>query len=280
MNADAGQITQIVMNLALNARDAMPEGGKLTIETHSMERVDDGIAHYGVRPAGTYVLLAVTDTGCGMDAELKAHIFEPFYTTKAAGRGTGLGLATVYGIVHQLGGWIDIYSEPNLGATFKIYFPEATDIPVVSPQVAGSAAPIRRAATILLVEDQAAIRVLAVKASTQAGHRVLAAATAVEALQLAREDKDTIDLLITDVVMPETEAGPELAARLARRGRYRGALYIRVHRSCINPQRSFRTGNIVSAKAVSARRVDCEDRRIASRRRLRSRPEAASPQAR
>jgi signal transduction histidine kinase len=197
ITADAGQFNQVLMNLAVNAHDAMPNGGRLSIET---------------RPAGRYAMLAVTDTGSGMSAETRSHIFEPFFTTKDPSKGTGLGLATVYGIVEQHGGWIDVVSEPGQGASFQIYFPAA------SGAGAGSAFPIvepaaRRTGTILLVEDQAAIRMLLEDVLSEAGHWVLAAADGPAALVLAAEFTGAVDVLITDVVMPEM-SGPDLASEI------------------------------------------------------------------
>jgi len=214
VKADEGQLSQVLMNLAVNARDAMPTGGRLTIETRAVTREREDRGKHGVRPAGRYAVLVVTDTGIGMDSETQCHIFEPFFTTKDAGKGTGLGLATVYGIVQQHGGWIDVYSEPDHGSSFKVYLPGtvAEAAPAIPDAEASSP---RRNATILLVEDQAAVRMLAEDVLAEAGHRVLTASNGRAALQLAERFKDKIDLLITDVVMPEM-SGPELAAHLFR----------------------------------------------------------------
>ena len=214
VKADEGQLSQILMNLAVNARDAMPTGGKLTIETKSVIREREDRGRHGVRPAGRYAVLTVSDTGVGMDTETQSHMFEPFFTTKELGKGTGLGLATVYGIVQQHGGWIDVYSEPGHGSSFKVYFPESTEGSApAAPAVQVSTS--RRTGTILLVEDQAAVRMLAEDVLAEAGHHVLAASNGRAALQLAEKYKEHIDLLITDVVMPEM-SGPELAAHLFR----------------------------------------------------------------
>jgi len=162
---------------------------------------------------GRYAMLAVTDTGSGMSAETLSHIFEPFFTTKDPSKGTGLGLATVYGIVQQHGGWIDVVSEPGRGASFQIYFPAASE---TSAGAASAIAPptiTRRTGTILLVEDQAAIRMLLEDVLSEAGHLVLAAADGRAALQLAAEYIGTVDLLVTDVVMPEM-SGPDLASQI------------------------------------------------------------------
>ena len=213
VSVDPGQVTQVLMNLAVNARDAMPTGGKLMIDTRTVLREREDVGRRGVRPAGRYTVLSFSDTGAGMDAETQAHIFEPFFTTKESGKGTGLGLATVYGIVQQHGGWIDVYSEPAHGTTFKIYLP-ADDRAASEPASAPAESIPRRVVTILLVEDQAAIRMLAEDVLMEAGHRVLAASSGRAALELLKNHDEHIDLLVTDVVMPEM-SGPELAAQLS-----------------------------------------------------------------
>jgi CheY-like chemotaxis protein len=205
ITADAGQFNQVLMNLAVNAHDAMPNGGRLRIETSAVQ---------GAGPAGRCAMLTVTDTGAGMSADTLSHIFEPFFTTKDPGKGTGLGLATVCGIVEQHGGWIDVASELGHGASFQIYWPAASVVPAGSapdiPQPAGA----RTTGTILLVEDQAAIRMLLEDVLSEAGHRVLAAPDGRRALELAREYSGAVDLLVTDVVMPEM-SGPDLASQMA-----------------------------------------------------------------
>ena len=224
VKSDEGQLTQVLLNLAVNARDAMPNGGKLTIETHAVtrEREDQGLL--GVRPAGRFALLVVSDTGTGMDPEVQGHIFEPFFTTKETGKGTGLGLSTVYGIVRQAGGWIDVYSEPGHGSAFRVYLPLA-DEAVVPAAPAPVRAPARRNATILLVEDQAPVRMLAEDVLTEGGHKVLSAANGRAALEKAENYSGKIDLLITDVVMPEMN-GPDLVDRLSRSRPGLAVLYI------------------------------------------------------
>lgn len=199
---DPVQVEQVIINLVLNARDAMPEGGKLTIETSNLDLDDDHHSRISHVPAGKYVLLAMTDTGCGMNEETQSHIFEPFYTTKELGKGTGLGLATVYGIVKQSGGYIWVYSEEGRGTTFKVYLPR-----VVSPLTDGRAG--RRGAeiakgteTILVVEDAEPLRTLTKEFLTAGGYTVLEAANGHEALRIARSYLGGIDLLLTDVVMP------------------------------------------------------------------------------
>jgi two-component system cell cycle sensor histidine kinase/response regulator CckA len=216
VRADLGQVEQVIMNLAVNARDAMPEGGKLTIQTANVE-LDESYArsHIDVAP-GRYVRLTVTDTGCGMDAETLSHIFEPFYTTKEEGKGTGLGLATVYGIVKQSAGHIAVSSEPGRGTIFRIFLPriEAAFEPVVPRGVVSE---LRRGTeTILLVEDDVIVRDLVHEVLQGSGYTVLEADKAREALRIGEDHAPRpIHLLLADVVMPEMD-GPQLAERLAR----------------------------------------------------------------
>jgi signal transduction histidine kinase len=217
VEADPGQIEQIIMNLAVNARDAMPEGGRLSIETGNVE-VDEKFArsHYPISP-GSYGMLAVCDTGEGMDTETRSRIFEPFFTTKQMGKGTGLGLSTVYGIVKQSGGFIWAYSEPDLGTTFKIYFPRVA-------QPAGALEPRERAVqkehkpeTVLLVEDEGSVRGLARRILSEEGFTVIEAESAVEALKVSLTHDGAIDLLLTDLVMPELKPfTPESLIRKVR----------------------------------------------------------------
>jgi PAS domain S-box-containing protein len=202
VSADPGQIEQVIMNLAINARDAMPGGGHLTIETANVHLdASYAAAHQGASP-GPHVMLAVSDTGIGMSDDVQAHVFEPFYTTKPRGQGTGLGLATVYGIVKQSGGSIWLYSEEGQGTTFKIYLPRAertNDEPLAAPLVRG--VPVGNE-TILLVEDQAEVRSVARAALTRQGYTVIEATRGDEALDIVLHDPAPIDLLLTDVVMP------------------------------------------------------------------------------
>ena len=210
--ADPGQVQQIVMNLAINSRDAMPDGGTLHIETTNVfldQSYED--EHPEVRP-GPHVMLAVTDTGCGISPEVRSKIFEPFFTTKEVGKGTGLGLATVYGMVKQGGGWIWVYSEPGRGTTFKIYLPR-TDEPLSSITRVVSV-DLRGRETVLVVEDQIEVRTLAVAGLTAFGYQVLAAGTGKEALAFCHDFTGNLDVVVTDVVMPDMN-GREVAEQVA-----------------------------------------------------------------
>jgi PAS domain S-box-containing protein len=215
VRVDPGQVEQVVMNLAVNARDAMPSGGKLTIETGNVE-LDEAYSHshIAVTP-GRYVELSVSDTGVGMSREVKEKIFEPFFTTKEKGKGTGLGLSTVYGIVKQSGGNIWVYSEPGQGATFKIYLPRVEEELDGVVQLRRDACSFPKGSeTILLVEDEASVRDLAFRLLNQQGYTVWEAANGEEALQIVHEHAgETIHLLLTDVVMPQM-GGKDLAERL------------------------------------------------------------------
>jgi PAS domain S-box-containing protein len=216
VRADAGQIEQVIMNLAVNARDAMPSGGKLTIETSNVALDEESARlHPSLRP-GNYVMLAISDTGAGMDSETQSHIFEPFFTTKGT-KGTGLGLSTVYGIVKQSGGYVWVYSEPGKGTTFKIYFPrvaETADSPVQLATPAEPASPEPGTETILLVEDEANLRYLARQFLEKQGYRVIEAADGAVAMQIAVAHEAVIHLLLTDVIMPGMN-GRELAQRIS-----------------------------------------------------------------
>jgi two-component system, cell cycle sensor histidine kinase and response regulator CckA len=213
INADPSQVEQVLMNLAINARDAMPKGGKISIATANVE-IDE--AHARQPPfagPGQYVRLTVSDTGCGMDAETQSHIFEPFFSTKAPGRGTGLGLSTVFGIVSESGGAIAVYSEPNHGTTFKIYFHRHDESAAAAQP--GSEMPVRGGReTILLVDDAVALRRLTRRLLQDCGYTVLESGDPAEALRMAAEYPGALPLLITDVVMPGF-SGAVLAEKLA-----------------------------------------------------------------
>jgi PAS domain S-box-containing protein len=220
---DRSQVEQIIVNLAVNARDAMPGGGLLTIRTSNVW-IDDASVGGGLAP-GAYVLLEVTDTGIGMDRETQQRIFEPFYTTKEFGSGTGLGLATVYGIITQMSGAVLVESEPDKGSTFRLYFPEARVIETASAAPAVPAVPVGGNETILVVEDDEGVRTFLVKTLTRSGYRVLVAETAADALAQMQAHAGAVDLIIADVVLPGG-SGPELVRELTRLRPGLRALYI------------------------------------------------------
>jgi CheY-like chemotaxis protein len=203
VNADPTQMDQVLMNLAVNAKDAMPERGKLAIETSNVV-LDEEYArtHLGVKP-GAYVLLSLSDTGHGMDKETLSHIFEPFYTTKEAGKGTGLGLAMVYGIVKQHGGYITCYSEPGQGTTFKIYLPVLAGTGDQLETAAREATPRGGTETVLLVDDEEFVRDLGKQILERSGYAVLTADNGKEALSIYSKERDKISLVILDLIMPE-----------------------------------------------------------------------------
>jgi PAS domain S-box-containing protein len=199
---DPAQLEQVIMNLAVNARDAMPQGGTLTIETADVSRAPAGLLREGPMPEGPLVRLTVQDTGLGMDAETLSHVFEPFFTTKEPGKGTGLGLATVYGIITQGGGTIRAVSEPGRGTTFTIYLPQVATARKTAQASAAPAAALSGSETILLVEDESAVRQFVSEILVMNGYRVLEAANGDEALRLCESYQGPIDLLLTDIVMP------------------------------------------------------------------------------
>lgn len=236
--ADAGQMQQVLMNLAVNARDAMPQGGSLLIETANVF-LDENYceSHPEVRP-GPYILFAVSDSGTGMTPEVQQRAFEPFFTTKPVGSGTGLGLSTVHGTVRQSGGWIWVYSEPGSGTTFKVYLPRTDEAVLASPPIVKT--DVRGHETILLVEDQEEVRALAVTVLERYGYRLLSAAGGEEAISLAEGYPGPIDLLLTDIVMPGMN-GRTLAKQLAA-GRTLRILYMSgytenaiAHRGILDP---------------------------------------------
>ncbi len=215
--ADPGQIEQVVVNLAVNARDAMPEGGRLLIRTANVE-IDGAYesGHAGAK-AGAHVLLEMTDTGCGMDAETREHLFEPFFTTKEEGKGTGLGLATVYGIVQQSGGWIEVHSAPKLGATFCVFLPRLAVVPKALDHTRKPNDARGGSETLLLVEDDDKVRKLAAAILRLKGYLVLEAASPEVAVEVCRAPELEIDLVLTDVVMPKMSGSKLVQALLAER---------------------------------------------------------------
>jgi CheY-like chemotaxis protein len=211
VEADPGQLEQVIVNLAVNARDAMPNGGDLLIETGNAELDVEAAPLYGDLPPGRYVRIVVSDTGVGMDRETVRHAFEPFFTTKAKGEGTGLGLATVYGIVTEAGGAIQLYSEPGVGTTVKAYLPASGGAVVRQEDEPERRAPAN-GECVLVVEDEDGVRRLTERILSRAGYRVLSAPSGRVALDLCAQRDERVDLLLTDVIMPEM-LGPELAER-------------------------------------------------------------------
>ncbi|MEW6126762.1 MAG: response regulator [Acidobacteriota bacterium] len=225
VKADPRQMEQIIMNLAVNARDAMPQGGKLTIETANIH-LDETYAsdHVTIKP-GPYVLLAVSDTGIGMDKETQSRIFEPFYTTKEFGKGTGLGLSTVYGIVKQSGGNIWIYSELNQGTTFKVYLPSINQKLEINDAQQAASTPHGGSETLLLIEDEEAVRTLARQILEMNGYTVIEASNGIEAINLCQIHQDAIEMVITDVVLPGL-SGSDLVEQLRAMGYDKKILYM------------------------------------------------------
>jgi CheY-like chemotaxis protein len=213
VKADPSQMEQVLANLTINARDAMPEGGKLTVETNNIV-LDEAYAHDHLdAEPGRYVLLSVSDTGVGMSEAVKKRIFEPFFTTKEAGKGTGLGLATVFGVIRQSNGHIWVYSEPDQGATFKIYLPQAAESTVPLPSFEVTTPLPQGTETILLVEDEHVVRDLAAAVLARQGYTVLTAANGQKAWTMIHQLNQPIDLLLTDLVMPKV-GGQALAQQL------------------------------------------------------------------
>jgi CheY-like chemotaxis protein len=209
--ADPGMVEQVLLNLCVNARDAMPRGGRLTVETANVRLgAEYAGAHHGVRP-GAYALLAVADTGAGIPPDVLPHVFEPFFTTKPPGKGTGLGLATVHGIVERFGGSVGVYTEAGVGTTFKVYLPRSEEA-ARGPSGSVPVPPPRGTETVLLVEDDAAVRALAGHLLREAGYTVIEAASGRDALRAADGHGAPVRLLVTDVVLPGM-GGRELAAR-------------------------------------------------------------------
>jgi CheY-like chemotaxis protein len=215
VEADVGMVEQVIMNLAVNARDAMPKGGTLAI-TAQVANLDEAYVqtHPEARP-GLFVCLRVTDTGCGMDAGTMARIFERFFTTQEVGKGTGLGLATVYGIVKQHEGWVQVVSEVGEGTTFEVFFPASGEAAATHPAETGPAFDVRGGKeTILIVEDEDVLRDMAHLMLEECGYRILEATSGRDALRVWELHQNEIDLLLTDMVMPEGISGMELAQRL------------------------------------------------------------------
>jgi two-component system cell cycle sensor histidine kinase/response regulator CckA len=215
VRVDVGRIEQVIMNLAVNSRDAMPAGGRLFIETKDVEVDEACIAQHPEIKAGRYVMLAVSDSGCGMTPAVKARIFEPFFTTKELGKGTGLGLGTVHGIVKQSGDSICIYSDPGRGTTFKVYLPRsenADEMVVTEPRNAEMSVGDE---TILVAEDEASLRNLASEVLRGLGYKTLAAADGDDAVRVSEAYDGPVDLLVTDLMMPKL-GGRELAVNLTK----------------------------------------------------------------
>src|SRR3989440_7987982 len=210
VRADPGQLEQAIVNLVVNARDAMPKGGRLTIETVDVELDRSYVAGHVPTQPGPYVLLAVSDTGVGMDGATKARLFEPFFTTKEPGRGTGLGLATVYGIVKQSGGYVWAYSELGHGTTFKIYLPRGSETPEAPDPTTGAPTAVRGSETVLVVEDQEEVRKLTKRVLQARGDTVLTARHGAEAVEIVAQHATQIHLMVTDEVLPGMN-GRELA---------------------------------------------------------------------
>jgi CheY-like chemotaxis protein len=245
VKADPGQLEQVILNLVVNARDAMPQGGKLTIETANINLDEVYVRkHISIQP-GSYIMLAVSDTGVGMDTEIQSHLFEPFFTTKEQGKGTGLGLSTVYGIIKQSGGHIWVYSEPGYGTTFKVYLPRIEE-PAKNPEPKKDSAELFGGSeTILLVEDEEKVRTLIRNNLQSNGYTVLEARHGGEALPICEQHEGPIHLVVTDVVMPQM-GGSEMVERLASQHPEMKVLYMSgytdnviVHHSVLQPGVAF-----------------------------------------
>jgi CheY-like chemotaxis protein len=251
VKVDPGQLEQVIMNLAVNARDAMPNGGKLIIATEQCDLDEDSAAtHMEVSP-GLFVLMSVTDTGSGMDKETQSHIFEPFFTTKEPGKGTGLGLATVYGIVKQSNGHIAVDSEPGRGTTFKVYLPsleQSASLTAPPPAITAH----RGNATILLVEDEAPLRALSSESLQRLGYTVLSAADGIEALEAVEKHPGRIDIVVTDIVMPHL-GGKELVDTLRQKHSNFGVIFMSGYTESSLPETdTVSGGEVLLAKPFSS----------------------------
>jgi two-component system cell cycle sensor histidine kinase/response regulator CckA len=216
VHADPAMLDQVLLNLAVNAHAAMPQGGQLVITTTGVEFDEFAASQSAPARPGSFVCLSVADTGCGIPPEILPRIFEPFFTTKDVGKGTGLGLATVFGIVQQHQGWINVYSEVGRGTTFKVYLPRLSGATVIQKTQPMPVAVSTGHETILLVEDESALRDVVQKTLAQLGYRVLKASTGVKAMEVWKEHREEIHLLLTDLMMPDGMTGNNLAQRLIR----------------------------------------------------------------
>lgn len=244
VKADPGQIEQVLVNLVVNARDAMPKGGTLRLETRDVDLDEAYVAAHPAGAPGPYVMLAVSDDGCGMDPATLARIFEPFFTTKPAGKGTGLGLATVYGIVKQSGGFVWVYSDPGRGSTFRIYLPRVEE-PASARRDSGTPrrAPPRGTETVLLVEDDDAVRRFVRGVLERNGYTVFEAASGPDAVNVARANTGAIQLVVSDVVMPEMSVAV-LKRRLDAIGVRAPILYMSGHPTDAVVMRGVRAGGV------------------------------------
>jgi CheY-like chemotaxis protein len=224
VRADAAQIEQVIVNLATNSRDAMPNGGKLVIETSNADLNDPALSQNLGVTAGPYVMMAVSDNGIGMDAETRSRLFEPFFTTKGPGKGSGLGLATVYGAIRQAGGQVTVYSQPGCGTIFEVYLPRVPDVAAEKPKAEN-----RGSETILLVDDEEGVRKVVCAILRSNGYNVLEAGNAAAALAAWEKNAHKVDLVLTDVVMPQM-TGFELARQLSERAPGSKILYMSGYR--------------------------------------------------
>jgi CheY-like chemotaxis protein len=216
IHADHGSIEQVIMNLVVNARDAMGEGGKLVITTEEKIVTPEDCRANREAVAGRFICLSVTDSGCGMDESTRSRIFEPFFTTKEVGKGTGMGLATVYGIIQQHNGWIDVISELGVGSTFRVFLPTSSQAETVQDKVVTPTILPRGRETVLIVEDEENLRLLVDTILTEQGYKTMCAENGVEALKIWATKQNEIDLLLTDIVMPEAISGLQLAERMLK----------------------------------------------------------------